>query len=507
MKKYNHFELSIYLLSFLTLSLALYNRQILFGFHYDDSFITYRYAVNFSKGLGFVFNEGERVNSASSLLYTLILSTFHYIGLRNIQIVSSLVGLFSGTGVIYLSYLFVSENISQKSLRALILVPLVFSGSIIAWTASGMETIFFMFLILLFFKFYFNNNVIISTIILCLLLITRAESVLIFGAVLITEVIIGYKNKKYKIFLKYFIFGTFIISLIYFWNFIYFESIVPQPVRFKNISQYYNPTFINSCKEIISFYIVKNFVLSILSILSIIMFIYNLVITRNINQTNKLNFLLIIYLFFSVMSFLFGPYSDFNRYMIHTIPIMVYITTIFICKYEQDFFKFKIIQIILIIFSVIISIRENRSLSSYFLKSSLHQEQRIELGKYINKKLSNSELIFSSDIGAISYFAINNIFIDMSGLTSRRPFEYIETQQINSYHKWIKSSRLYWVADTEFNGKISSLEILKFPQNYFNTIENNLDYSVDLYDKSNKIFFKKPIGDGLNVVLLKINKQ
>ena len=40
----------------------------------DDAFITYRYAANVASGLGYVYNAGEKVQGASSPLYTLILT-------------------------------------------------------------------------------------------------------------------------------------------------------------------------------------------------------------------------------------------------------------------------------------------------------------------------------------------------------------------------------------------------------------------------------------------------
>jgi hypothetical protein len=41
---------------------------------YDDSYITYRYAHHLMSGDGLVFNLGQRVNSATSLFYTLLLA-------------------------------------------------------------------------------------------------------------------------------------------------------------------------------------------------------------------------------------------------------------------------------------------------------------------------------------------------------------------------------------------------------------------------------------------------
>jgi hypothetical protein len=47
-----------------------------------------------------------------------------------------------------------------------------------------------------------------------------------------------------------------------------------------------------------------------------------------------------------------------------------------------------------------------------------HQICRKDLGQFIHSKISNEEYIASSDIGAISYMAINHRFIDLAALTS-----------------------------------------------------------------------------------------
>jgi len=43
-------------------------------FLYDDAFITFRYAENFARGLGLVYNAGERVEGYSNFLWTLLMS-------------------------------------------------------------------------------------------------------------------------------------------------------------------------------------------------------------------------------------------------------------------------------------------------------------------------------------------------------------------------------------------------------------------------------------------------
>ena len=69
-------------LSLLALSIyALFAQFWIFrSFVFIDSFITYRYAENLARGLGFVYSPAERVLGTSTPLFTLILSGFDRIG-------------------------------------------------------------------------------------------------------------------------------------------------------------------------------------------------------------------------------------------------------------------------------------------------------------------------------------------------------------------------------------------------------------------------------------------
>ena len=50
------------------------------GWVYDDPFITYRYAENLARGLGFVYNPGERILSTTTPLFALGLTPFVFMG-------------------------------------------------------------------------------------------------------------------------------------------------------------------------------------------------------------------------------------------------------------------------------------------------------------------------------------------------------------------------------------------------------------------------------------------
>src|SRR6476620_5659196 len=56
--------------------------------HYDDAYITYRYARNLATGHGLVFNPGEATDSASSWLYTLLLALGYRLGVHDLPALS-----------------------------------------------------------------------------------------------------------------------------------------------------------------------------------------------------------------------------------------------------------------------------------------------------------------------------------------------------------------------------------------------------------------------------------
>ena len=87
----------------------LYGGMGIFKYQYDDSYITYRYAENLANGHGLIFNQGERVDAASSFLFAVIISVLHKIGL-NPQLSSVILSLLS-LGVIALLIINTNERV------------------------------------------------------------------------------------------------------------------------------------------------------------------------------------------------------------------------------------------------------------------------------------------------------------------------------------------------------------------------------------------------------------
>lgn len=57
---------------------------------FDDAAITFRYAARLADGAGFTFNDGDRTNGASAPLYTLLLATLAWFGVRPETLASAL---------------------------------------------------------------------------------------------------------------------------------------------------------------------------------------------------------------------------------------------------------------------------------------------------------------------------------------------------------------------------------------------------------------------------------
>ena len=113
------------------------------GLLVDDAFITFRYADHLAGGLGLTYNEGERVEGISSLLWTLLLAGSSALGVPP-ELSAPIVGCLFGLGtVIALAALahgsFNCGPIAVVTASACVLLNTSFGF----WAPSGMETALF----------------------------------------------------------------------------------------------------------------------------------------------------------------------------------------------------------------------------------------------------------------------------------------------------------------------------------------------------------------------------
>jgi hypothetical protein len=121
---------------------------------FEDSFITYRYARNVARGLGFVFNAGERVEGYTSFLWTVLLSVVSWLD-GSLLLTSQALSIGAGLLIVHLATRLVSLSALSGSVQGgqslLRLAPalwLACSGTLAYYAMTGMETTLFCALLL-----------------------------------------------------------------------------------------------------------------------------------------------------------------------------------------------------------------------------------------------------------------------------------------------------------------------------------------------------------------------
>lgn len=151
----------------------------------DDSYITYRYARNIARGLGPVFNPGEKVEGYTNFLWTMLIAGFAVAGLPWHVIIplTQLLGLLCGVGVLLLAFLlFRRRGLGPPWLAAIPPLLLAANGAFAYWCVSGMETGLFSLLLAAAFLLYLDTNTprgrIAASVLLGMAAVTRPEGTL-----------------------------------------------------------------------------------------------------------------------------------------------------------------------------------------------------------------------------------------------------------------------------------------------------------------------------------------
>jgi hypothetical protein len=110
---------------------------------YDDSYITLRYARNLATGHGLVFNVGDATDSASSFLYAVLLAFCHVLGLRDLPLVATVLGVASAACTAAAVFMACLLRTKRPSLCLVIALAAGCHGFLSGWAISGMETTFF----------------------------------------------------------------------------------------------------------------------------------------------------------------------------------------------------------------------------------------------------------------------------------------------------------------------------------------------------------------------------
>jgi hypothetical protein len=460
MNKVNSFT-SIFLISFVLLTYWL--SEIFYAQH-DDSFITYRFAYNLLNFGQFTYDFEQSTDSASSYIYTLFLLILEIIGFEPFY-AGPVIGLLSF--IILVFYINHKIQVGSDSLNLKILFSffVTFNFMSVLWVPSGMETLPWTLInIYLFFKWRARQlNSLLPIMLLAMLPFVRFEGILIPLFVLVDIVFRERNLLKSKLFLSLIIIVV-IFTSIYFYKYTYQGILISHAYMMKEVHSYYASAPFFLIKGLIIYYPILLFSLITLP------------------QEMRDNPFQSLYVIVALAIVIIGPYSDYYRYSFHLVYLLLPFSFFGFLSVMQSYKFGNVLKPILVVaFLFIPSFYGIYNSALLSMETRTMMDCRAKVGKFINENININEWILSGDIGAISYFAENNRFIDMVGLTSP---DVLSNYLVGFGPQSIIQERgASYIADTFFDQE--KHENLKSAQSFF-----GIETSEDNFKVKNDFLYK-----------------
>jgi len=203
----------------------------------DDAFITFRYAENIARGLGFVYNQGERVLGTSTPIFCLLLALLRRLGAR-IPLAADIINLVCAGLCASLIYL-IGREAKSRALGLLAVFLFVLFPHFWINLTTGMETMFTAFLCLSVVWLDLRKRPVAAGIAAGVLVLTRLDAAALVAAVFLVRLFRSPRNalllagSGLATLLPWLIFSTW-----------YFGSPVPQSLLTKKLIHILSPRLI-----------------------------------------------------------------------------------------------------------------------------------------------------------------------------------------------------------------------------------------------------------------------
>ncbi len=200
------------------------------GYFLDDPFITYRYAENIVRGVGFVYNPAEHVLGTTTPLYTLILAGLALVfGTTQIPILSIVISIIADMASVALLWKVLSGFDDAVRLVACLLFALYPKAVLIG--VSGMEASIVVLLMLFSFQLMNRERFVAAYAVFGVLLLTRPDGALWMAVVVVWFTYALQRGRARALPVTLAVLTPW---LIFSWTF--FGSLIPHSITAKRIS-------------------------------------------------------------------------------------------------------------------------------------------------------------------------------------------------------------------------------------------------------------------------------
>jgi len=397
-----------------------------FGFfhrrdQYDDSYITYRYALNLAQGKGLVFNSYERINSASSFLYTVILALAYKIGFHDLELFAALFGFVMGGLLIAVTFLMASKLTERPAEAFAVTFPLCIAGSIGGWAVSGMETIFFAALVMAFLHLYLFTRAARPVVyaLLGLVALCRPEGLILLGLVVLREIAAARADRAWRGLAWPIVLAVAPVAALAVFYRAYYGTVVPHSVYLKRVAAYYAPGLIAQSAALARFYIGSYLGYVLLAGVAIHAAARSLAAAPRA-RWSPLAFLS-AYVVVSVLSLLVEPISDGERYSVHLLPVFAVLAVAgwqVLGQRLRTATARRVTAATAVLVLVVGATRDSLEHAQFAKMRAAPQAASREVGIWVASNTRPGEIIASADLGEIAYYAPERDFVDVSGLVS-----------------------------------------------------------------------------------------
>jgi len=425
---------------------AIFLRILFFFYTEDDAFITFRYVKNFLDGKGLVYNLGENVLGITNGLYALLLIIFGKLGLNFISF-GKIFNILSD-GISVLLILMIVRKWGGIKIWVLPSLLFVVSPPNIGWSASGMETSFYILFLFLSLYCYLDKKFILLGISAGILFLIRPDGgqllFILFLDYLLFDIlkpVIGKKNSLSKTLSglfqlhKYAIVTLllFLIVILPWLIFCYtrYGSILPNSIKAKFVTYPGTPEGSGFFDPILYFVSPgPKLILTIFFLIGIVG-----------SKTNRCHRIVSAYFLFSLLLMATSHVHLFPWYFAPLLPFYYIVASkgieLIILELEKISSKWRIktgdqlekngngqftsIPIFLNILIVVIIVLSMVSIYKLYTNLKIHSESlqacHKAIGEWLKENTDEDSIVCVGDIGYIGYYSDRKI-LDFMGLVS-----------------------------------------------------------------------------------------